>query len=430
MENKMKRNILIFIAFFLSSVNLLAMQVQEVNKHEFKKGKRIAVGAFGHIYKGKYDSKPIAIKVFYMMSLPAHLKFEFDSYALLRHPSLVSFYAICTTPGNFAMLMERMPESLRSFLAKRENGSLVDNNTGFLYVPNSTLLFNPIKKTYFDPKTGRSLDPKDQGFIVDPYTKNEIVIEDYTTNTEIALERSTIYDIAEQIAGGIDFLHRKKVPHKHFKSNNIFITKLKKGYEVKIGDWGLSKIKLESSSCGASTVEATVRWRAPETFSREYARIKDMFETQAPVDIYAFGVLLWELPNKGLIPYHDKSEVEVVRALSVGDKEQIDPKWPILYQWLIEDCWNDYPALRPSGAEAGQKLRKMKKGNHFHVFALRELGLSKDIVQYLVWFIHVPEHLAQMMKEITLLDAIKERSEKQDKRLEYLKEKHTELQNK
>ena len=58
--------------------------------------------------------------------------------------------------------------------------------------------------------------------------------------------------------------------------------------QVKISDYGLSKIKIETPS-GAVVGDPTVRWRAPETFTREYARVKDTLSTQEALDSYAMG---------------------------------------------------------------------------------------------------------------------------------------------
>jgi len=345
-------------------MHLLAMQDNLITRQKFQKGILLKKGNLGDVHAGSYDGSSIAIKFFHMKSCPDRLLSEFDSYKL-RHPSLVEFYGLSLEPGKFSMLMERMPESMHSFLAKPENGSL---------------------------------------------------------------DWSTIFDIAGKIANGVGFLHLQGVSHNHLKSNNVFITQSKKGsLEVKIGDWGLSKIKLETASHHGASGLATIRWRAPETFTREYSRAANSLEAQTRADIHSFALLLWELPNEGLIPFHDKTEAQVVQLLSQGEREQINPNWPIFYQWIIEACWNDNPAMRPSMKEASLRFETLKNGP-FHVFALKQLGLPKDVVQYFLWFTPALEHHAQIMKEIAKLEAIEERSDLQQERLDYLNDKQKKFQ--
>ena len=404
-------------------MHLLAMI--GIEKKDFIKGSMVKPGNFGNIHKGSFDGSPIAIKVFNLKSLPKHMETEFDSYYELRHPSLVVFYGLHLEPGKFSMLTEMMPESMHSFLAK--SGSVVDYNTGFLYDHDTILLFNPIEKVWVDPNTQNKFRSKDQFYEIDPATKKRVVIENFRKEDaaryfpKAKFDWIAIFDCGEQIAGGLSFLHRKKIGHKHLKSNNIFIIESLTGsLKVKIGDWGLSKIRLETPQNNAPGKEPTVRWRAPETFTREFARVKDTFEAQSRADIHSFALLLWELPKKGLIPFHDKTESEVVGLLVKNTKENIDPHWPIFFQWLIEDCWNDIPTLRPSAEEAALRLRNMKDGP-FHLFALKERGLPKDVFQYLLWLIHVPDHQAQILKEIGYLDGIEKRSDQQNMRLDYLR---------
>jgi serine/threonine protein kinase len=257
-----------------------------LTKHDFIKHKSMNLGcgtggkgSFGYVYNGTFMGAPIAIKEFSMKSLPSHLSGEFDNHKSIAHPNILGFYGICITPGKFSMLMEVMPDSLRSFYLK--------------YV----------------------------------------------------LTIGNVINIVEQIARGLGFLHSFNISHKHLKSNNIFISE---SGLVKLADFGLSKIKLESSSNGATNGEASVRWRAPETFTREYGKIRDTFEACMYADMYSYGLLLWECVHDKF-PFQEHTESQVVQLLSVGTRPEWTVPTPFLeYKELATACLEFVPNKRPT----------------------------------------------------------------------------------
>lgn len=169
-------------------------------------------------------------------------------------------------------------------------------------------------------------------------------LQEFYTTYELSSEN--IYKFAEQIAQGLSYLHSQKYGHKHLKSNNIFVNS---DLIIKITDFGLSKLKLESSSNGAGG-EATVRWRAPETFTREYSRVKDTLEAQESADVYSLGMVFWEM-KKRKKPFATYNEPGVVQLLSVGTREEIDFNWPKHFKDLLLKTWDLNPDARPSADE-------------------------------------------------------------------------------
>src|SRR5204863_3129362 len=83
------------------------------------------------------------------------------------------------------------------------------------------------------------------------------------------------------------------------KSHNILVTK---NMEVKLADFGLAKIKksAKENKTEFSTklkLEGTIPWMAPELFHKE-----PVFSRKS--DIYAYGMILWEIASRN-IPYKD-----------------------------------------------------------------------------------------------------------------------------
>jgi serine/threonine protein kinase len=101
--------------------------------------------------------------------------------------------------------------------------------------------------------------------------------------------------ISLEIARGMRFLHERKphnIMHRDIKPTNILLTK---SLRAKIADFGLARVdkftepNLNNSDShnNLTTEVGTKRYMAPEIYQREKYNKK--------VDIYAFGLLLYEL---------------------------------------------------------------------------------------------------------------------------------------
>ncbi|EDO47089.1 predicted protein, partial [Nematostella vectensis] len=121
---------------------------------------------------------------------------------------------------------------------------------------------------------------------------------------ENRFEVLNLIDIARQTAQGMDYLHAKKIIHRDLKSNNIF---LQEDLTVKIGDFGLATIKTRwSGSQYSEQPSGSILWMAAEVI-----RMLDPNPYSFHSDVYAFGIVLYELLSSSL-PY-----------AHVGNKDQI-----------------------------------------------------------------------------------------------------------
>ena len=68
----------------------------------------------------------------------------------------------------------------------------------------------------------------------------------------------------------------------------------------------------------------------------------------ALLDVWSFGVMLWELFSYGMIPYASFSNVEVVTQVMTGYRLSPPIKCPREISKAMLSCWNQKPEHRPT----------------------------------------------------------------------------------
>ncbi|XP_035312157.1 serine/threonine-protein kinase B-raf isoform X5 [Cricetulus griseus] len=123
---------------------------------------------------------------------------------------------------------------------------------------------------------------------------------------ETKFEMIKLIDIARQTAQGMDYLHAKSIIHRDLKSNNIF---LHEDLTVKIGDFGLATVKSRwSGSHQFEQLSGSILWMAPEVI-----RMQDKNPYSFQSDVYAFGIVLYELMT-GQLPYSNINNRDQILA--------------------------------------------------------------------------------------------------------------------
>lgn len=122
---------------------------------------------------------------------------------------------------------------------------------------------------------------------------------------------------------------------------------------AKIADFGLSKIKHTTATMTAGAMGSPL-WMAPELFD-------DGACSQAS-DVYATGIVLWEIAARKL-PYEDKkNQVQMVRYVEKGGRETIPVDTPSKYAALITKCWAQRVEDRPAMSEVVNEMRAIQGG--------------------------------------------------------------------
>src|SRR5205807_10335929 len=76
-------------------------------------------------------------------------------------------------------------------------------------------------------------------------------------------------------------------------------------------------------------------------------------------DIYAIGILLWELTS-GKRPFKNSSSFQINSLISSGKREQPISGTPSAYIDLYTKCWDEEPTKRPDINTISETLSKIK----------------------------------------------------------------------
>ncbi|XP_035291129.1 tyrosine kinase receptor Cad96Ca [Anguilla anguilla] len=157
---------------------------------------------------------------------------------------------------------------------------------------------------------------------------------------------------AYHIALAMDHLRAKMVVHCDLALRNIMVNSFPR--EVKVAEFGLARDLTRMSSRRSTRKKrrgerVPLRWYPPEYFRSNYYSFKG--------DVWAFGIVLWEMQTFGTLPYPNfESSEEVIAHICAGHKNA-DPEncRPELLQ-VMSDCWLEPYTLRPSFCDIIQIL--------------------------------------------------------------------------
>lgn len=198
-------------------------------------------------------------------------------------------------------------------------------------------------------------------FLVYEYIENGNLSQHLHGSGRDPLPWSTRVQIALDSARGLEYIHEHTVPvyiHRDIKSANILIDK---NFRAKVADFGLTKLTEVGSTSLPTRLVGTFGYMPPE-----YAQYGDV---SPKVDVYAFGVVLYELisakeaivkangsvaESKGLVALFDEvlsqpdPKDELVKMIDprLGDNYPLDSVRKMAQ--LAKACTHENPQLRPS----------------------------------------------------------------------------------
>ncbi|CAF2119595.1 unnamed protein product [Rotaria magnacalcarata] len=160
------------------------------------------------------------------------------------------------------------------------------------------------------------------------------------------------WSIALQMTKGVNYLHSMSILHRDIKSLNFLMENGVDGYLIKICDFGLAKIRQETSR---QTIDSnqqrvsvgTLQWKAPEVLK--------FGKPSKASDVYSLGIVFWELATE-CVPYEELDEATISQGVKAGERLKIPYDVPPDYTSLISNAWSQEPSERPTSEQLIQQI--------------------------------------------------------------------------
>ncbi|XP_050267796.1 serine/threonine-protein kinase STY46-like isoform X9 [Quercus robur] len=173
-------------------------------------------------------------------------------------------------------------------------------------------------------------------------------IHDFLHKQKNVFTHPDLIRVAIDVSKGMKYLHHNNIIHRDLKAANLLMDG---NGVVKISDFGIARMQAQSGVMTAET--GTYRWMAPEVIEHKPYDHK--------VDVFSFGVLLWELLT-GKLPYEQLSPLQAaVGVVQKGLRPIIPKQTPQKLGELLERCWQQDPSSRPEFSEILEILQHMAK---------------------------------------------------------------------
>lgn len=279
--------------------------------------KDLGVGSFGKVFQGRAagltDEKPkkeILVAVKALKDDPSkEQKDEFfrevTLMSILTHPNIVRLLAVSTEEEPYGMVFEFM-----------SSGDL-------------------------------------NHYLRNAFPAAETPLESQEPN-KVYLAHEDLLQISTQIAAGMQYLVKMKFVHRDLAARNCLVGN---DLVVKIGDFGMSRDIHTSDYYKLSKETALpIRWLAPEALNYGKFSFKS--------DVYAYGVLLWEIFTFALQPYYGYSNKEVIHFIQKGIHLGQPRDCPDFVYAIMKDCWHEDPKKRLEFSEIQTRLSDPFNSNY------------------------------------------------------------------
>lgn len=176
-----------------------------------------------------------------------------------------------------------------------------------------------------------------------------------------ALPRKATLGSAEQLslargaAAGCEFLESKRVIHRAISAENLIVTAPPHAVgsenerefppaSVKLSNFGQSRdVYMSQEYVRLSEKRLSIRWMAPESLT------KGLFSSKS--DVWAFGVLMWEIFSLGRTPYGALKVREIGQEVAAGRRLEPPSGCPRQCAAAMKRCWITDYFRRPSFAD-------------------------------------------------------------------------------
>ncbi|KAF5889024.1 vascular endothelial growth factor receptor kdr-like, partial [Clarias magur] len=279
----------------------------EFPRDRLRLGKTLGHGAFGKVVEASAfgidklsTCKTVAVKMLKGGATSSECRALMSELKILihigHHLNVVNLLGACTKQGGPLMIIVEYCKygNLSNFLRSKRGDFVVyksQDSKGLLTSPGCELSELLKRRLESVASTGSSAS---SGFIEDKsYCDSEEEEEESEDFYKRVLTLEDLICYSFQVAKGMEFLASRKCIHRDLAARNILLSE---NNVVKICDFGLARdVYKDPDYVRKGDARLPLKWMAPE------AIFDKIYTTQS--DVWAFGVLMWEIFSLGASPY-------------------------------------------------------------------------------------------------------------------------------
>lgn len=146
-----------------------------------------------------------------------------------------------------------------------------------------------------------------------------------------------LLEMCKDVSEGMTYLESKQFIHRDLAARNCLVDG---NGTVKVTDFGLSRYVLDDEYTSSAGSKFPVRWSPPEVLL--YCK----FSSKS--DIWAYGVLMWEVYSLGRLPYERLNNTEIVEQVSRGLRLYRPQLANEKVYSIMTSCWLEKADERPT----------------------------------------------------------------------------------
>uniref|UniRef100_A0A8C6A3S5 Tyrosine-protein kinase n=1 Tax=Marmota marmota marmota TaxID=9994 RepID=A0A8C6A3S5_MARMA len=184
-------------------------------------------------------------------------------------------------------------------------------------------------------------------YIVTEFMENGCLLN-YLRDRKGKLRKEMLLSVCQDVCEGMEYLERNCYIHRDLAARNCLVSST---CIVKISDFGMTRYVLDDEYISSSGAKFPIKWSPPEVFHFNKYSSKS--------DVWSFGVLMWEVFTEGKMPFENKSNLQVVEAISNGFRLYRPHLAPMSIYEVMYSCWHETPKGRPAFTELLQVLTEI-----------------------------------------------------------------------